>query len=55
MEVATHIGLGVSGNAVMRRGFSTSGTWNGFANALAAGRRRKLPPEKLAAAMENFL
>ena len=28
---------------------STSGTLNGFANTLAAGRLLKLPPEKLAA------
>lgn len=50
METATHIGLGVPGNAVMRRGFSTSGTLNGFANALAAGRLLRLTPDRLVAA-----
>ena len=46
MEVATHIGLGLPGNEVMRCGFSTSGTLNGLANALAAGWLLQLPSEK---------
>lgn len=38
IEIGAHVGLGVTGNAIMRRGFSPTGTLNGFGNALAAGK-----------------
>jgi len=50
MEIGARVGLGVPGNAVMRRGFSTSGTFNSFSNALAAGKLLKLTNAALVSA-----
>ncbi len=50
IEIGAHVGLGVTGNAIMRRGFSPTGTLNGFGNALAAGKLLGLDRDALAAA-----
>ena len=50
IEIGAHVGLGVTGNAIMRRGFSPTGTLNGFGNALAAGKLLGLDADALTAA-----
>ena len=50
IEIGAHVGLGVTGNAIMRRGFSPTGTLNGFGNALAAGKLLGLDRDRLTAA-----
>ena len=50
IEIGAFVGLGVGGNAVMRSGFSPTGTLNGFGNALAAGRLLGLDRDALVAA-----
>jgi 2-methylcitrate dehydratase PrpD len=50
IEIGAHVGLGVTGNAIMRRGFSPTGTLNGFGNALAAGKLLGLGADALTAA-----
>ncbi|MCG8545191.1 MAG: MmgE/PrpD family protein [Alphaproteobacteria bacterium] len=50
IEIGAYVGLGVGGNAIMRRGFSPTGTLNGFGNSLAAGRLLGLDRDALVAA-----